>query len=121
MSMGLLRRMRMAVPVAAVLPALLLSAPASATPSDGEFLEQLSRDGVTFTDFRAMLEYAHGICESLDEGVSHVDVVDNVMVDQPQLDRDHAVVLTVSAYLAYCPWHALPGSGSETASGVAFA
>lgn len=119
--MRLLRRMRIAVSAAVVSAALLLASPAGATPSDGEFLEQLSRDGVAFTDFKEMLEYAHGICESLDRGVSHVDVVDDVMVDQPQLDRDQAVVLTVSAYLAYCPWHALPGSGSETASGVAYA
>ncbi|MGA5464137.1 DUF732 domain-containing protein [Mycobacterium sp. NPDC050041] len=119
--MRLLRRMRTAIPAAALLPALLLAAPAGATPSDGEFLEQLSRDGVAFTDFRAMLEYAHGICTSLDQGVPHLTVIDNVMSDQPQLDRDHAVVLTISSYLAYCPWHALPGSGTETASGVAYA
>lgn len=118
-----LKRSRAVLPLAVLSVGLLLAAPAQASPQDARFLDQLSRDGVVFTDFVAMLDYAHGICAWLDAGTPHLDVVDAVMLDNPQLDWDHAAALTINAYLTYCPWHALPATDEPggASTGVAYA
>jgi|SRR5215211_902723 len=107
-------------PVVAIPAALIFAAPINAAPLDTQFLTMLDRDGITYPNIQQIINYAHGVCYELDIGVPHLRVIDNVLVDNPALDWDHAMAFTVDAYMTYCPWNQLPPGPQGNSSNVGY-
>lgn len=75
---------------------------AGASSVDDTFLAQLQADGITPPSAAVAINYAHDVCNSLDQGDSSDQVI-GAVVDATGLSPQGAKTFAVDAASAYCP------------------
>jgi Protein of unknown function (DUF732) len=78
---------------------------AHADAVDGNFLNALGVQGITFSTGQAAIVAAHEVCDELDGGRASSDVANDVM-QQSSLDGYHAGFFVGVSIAAFCPRHA---------------
>jgi hypothetical protein len=73
------------------------------TGDDADFLAELKRAGITYSDTDRAVAVGKVICDQMDGGKSAADVVENLTDANPGFTRTGAAKFTVIAAATYCP------------------
>jgi hypothetical protein len=73
------------------------------TGDDADFLAELGRAGITYSDTDRAVAAGKAICDQMDGGKSAADLVENLTDVNPGFTRASAVKFTVIAAGTYCP------------------
>ena len=82
--------------------ALLSAAPASADPTDGEFVAALAKEGIVFTDQNTAIAIAHTMCAGVDKNEKSSVLALRLMKDTDLSLKQSGYFVGVSVS-AYCP------------------
>jgi hypothetical protein len=82
--------------------ALLSAAPASADPTDGEFVAALAKDGIVFTDQNTAIAIAHTVCAELDKS-NKSTILAMKLTKETNLPLNQSGYFIGASISAYCP------------------
>jgi hypothetical protein len=102
-----------------VLPTLIFATPAQADPADTSFLADLDRNGIWYQSIEGIIEYAHGVCAEMANGMRRFQIADLVLRDHPTFQSwENADSFVVIANEHYCPWLEPPNPVPSSPPGV---
>lgn len=79
------------------------------TGDDTDFLAELNRAGITYSDTDRAVGAGKAVCDQMDGGESAADVVENLTDVNPGFTRTAAAKFTVIAAGTYCPKYLMNG------------
>ena len=82
--------------------ALLCAAPASADPTDGDFVAALAKEGIVFNDQNTAIAIAHTVCAELDKSNKSA-ILAMKLTKETDLSLNKSGYFIGASISAYCP------------------
>jgi hypothetical protein len=82
---------------------LLASGIANADTADDQYLAALHQQGIGFGDQQSAINVAHHVCDALGQGMEPSEISQQLVGQNPHIDRQSALLITVDSAQSYCP------------------
>jgi hypothetical protein len=113
--------MRRLLVLVGVIAALSFAAPAHSDPGtdlDASFLDSLTKAGITIKSRPGAVKAGKSTCGLMEQGKPELDVIQQVMGQNPGLDTTRAAQFTAIAASAYCPQYLQRAGGTGSTGGT---